>query len=440
MSEYFPLLMFPALLLAILSGFPVAFVLTGVGLLFGLIGHYCFDLFILSDFGFISSKVFGVFGNVTLMAVPLFIFMGIALEKSGIADELLQASAFLLRKIRGGMLFGIVIVGALLAASTGIVGATVVTMAALTIPTIERQKYNVTLSAGTICAAGTLGQIIPPSIVLILLADMMNIAVADLFAGAVIPGLLLIVCYLLYITYQVIFFPADFPPYTHSKDSYTLRTYLAAILPPVALIFLVLGSILFGIASPTESAGCGALAALCLALLKRKLQFSTLFEIAKTTTTLTAMVFTLLIGAQVFSVVFRGMYGDDILLELLSFSKDNPYLLLISVMAIFFVLGFFLDFLEICFIFVPIIGPLLTTEMGFNPIWIAILIAINLQTSFLTPPFGFSLFYFRGVAPESITTTQIYKGAIPFVLIQLVVLILIIFIPSLVTWLPNKLW
>lgn len=434
--------MFPALLLGILSGFPVAFVLSAVGLLFGLFGHYWLDIFPMTDFGFISSKIFGVIGNVTLIAVPLFIFMGITLEKSGIAEELLGTTERLFSRVRGGLLFGLIFVGALLAASTGIVGATVVTMGALSLPPLLKRNYDPKLCAGTICASGTLGQIIPPSIVLILLADMMNIAVADLFAGAIVPGLLLVLGYALYVFVQVSVNPSLVPVAIQETDTRaSLREILGVLIPPLILVILVLGSILLGIASPTEAAGCGAITALGLALFRRKLTLQTLREISERTTYLTAMVFTLLFGAQVFAVVFRGMYGDEVLIECLEVFSEEEALLFWLVMGFFFLLGFFLDFLEICFIFVPVITPMLTQELDMPAIWIAVLIAINLQTSFLTPPFGFSLFYLRGVATKSeLSTMDIYRGVIPFVLIQLAVLALVYAFPELALSLPRFIW
>lgn len=441
LEEIFPLLMFPALLLGILSGFPVAFVLSGIGLIFGLIGHFWLDIFFLSDFGFISSKIFGVIENVTLIAVPLFIYMGITLERSQIAEELLETVEQLLHRTKGGLLYGIVLVGALLAASTGIVGATVVTMGALSLPVLLKRRYDSALSTGTICAAGTLGQIIPPSIVLILLADMMNVGVADLFAAAIIPGLLLITLYLSYI-FVIIRRRPQLTPSTDIRSGQGVRIsqIVRLILPPLLLITLVLGTILCGIASPTEAAACGALGALALATYRKKLSRALLHDVAVRTTHLTAMVFALLFGAQVFGVVFRGMYGDEILIEMLSVLEDYEHLLFWAIMLFFFILGFFLDFLEICFIFIPIITPILTDHLEMPPVWVAILIALNLQTSFLTPPFGFSLFYLRGVAPKEVQTSDIYRGIIPFVILQIVTILLVFSFPALALWLPDAIW
>ncbi|MCB0320614.1 MAG: TRAP transporter large permease subunit [Bdellovibrionales bacterium] len=443
-TEVFPLLMFPAMFVGVLSGFPVAFVLAAVGLLFGLVGHFWLDAFVLSDFGFVSAKIFGVMSNVTLISVPLFIFMGMVLERSGIAEDLLQASEQMLRKTQGGVLYGLVLVGTLLAASTGIVGATVITMSLLSLPPLLERKYDSALAAGTICASGTLGQIIPPSIVLILLADMMNLAVADLFAGAIVPGLLLVLSYLAYIKIRISLNPKLAPSWDENQQReslhISLKSIASAMLPPLCLMVVVLGSILFGIASPTESAGCGAFGAIVIAVMRRRFSKEKLREALRATTSLTSMVFTLLIGAQVFSVVFRGMYGDDVLVETLATWQDKPSMMLWMVMLFFFILGCFLDFLEICFIFVPILTPILVLHGGYSPLWLAILIAINLQTSFLTPPFGFSLFYLRGVAPPEVSTADIYKGAIPFVVMQILVLITVYLFPGLILWFPNAIW
>ncbi len=436
-----PLLMFVALFAGILTGYPVAFVLAITGVLFGLIGYGC-DIFMLSDFGFISSKIFGVISNFTLVAVPLFIFMGITLERSGIAEDLIAAIDHLMRRFRGGLTLTLILVGALLAASTGIVGATVVTMGIISLPAMVERGFCKKLSCGTIAASGTLGQIIPPSIVLILLADMMNIAVADLFAAAVFPGLLLVSAYAGYVFIHSRLWP-ELSPLPEAQDTLAASELtlllLKSLAPPFLLIFLVLGSILFGIASPTEAAACGAVAALILTALKKKFTRKLLIDVAERTTSITSMVFTLLIGAQVFSVTFRGLYGDEIIIDMVTSFSTHSGLILFLVMVLLFVLGFFLDFFEICFILIPILSPLLIQELGMNPIWIAILIAINLQTSFLTPPFGFALFYLKGVAPPEITTVDIYKGIIPFVLIQLLVLTLIWIFPQLTLYLPTHL-
>ncbi|MCI5065914.1 TRAP transporter large permease subunit [bacterium] len=446
MSEFFPLLMFPALFFGVLTGVPVALVLCLVGFLFALFGVVFFEGFLWSDFGFLPLKIFGTFSNATLLSVPLFIFMGVALEQSRIAEDLLETTERLLTRFRGGLLYGLVIVGGLLAASTGIVGATVVTMGTLSLPSLLKHGYRKEISCGTICAAGTLGQILPPSIVLILLGDMMNVPVADLFAGAVLPGLLLV---LLYLCYLVLHFSRSAPSPTDHQAAdlsesigaqpLSLRQISTHLLPPLLLIFLVLGSILGGVASPSEAAGCGASAALLIALLKGRFSLHLVRETARQTTFLTSMVFTLLFGAQIFSTVFRGMNGDEVLLSLLrGFGEETTHLFW-AVMLFFFILGFFLDFIEICFIFVPVITPALTGDGSTNSVWLALLIALNLQTSFLTPPFGFSLFYLRGVAPDSISTAAIYRGVIPFIALQGAVFLLVYLFPPLVLWLPALL-
>jgi tripartite ATP-independent transporter DctM subunit len=443
LATLLPLSMFPVLFCFIMLGYPVAFTLGGVALLIGLIGVSS-DLFLISDFGFIPSKVFGIIQNVTLLAVPLFIFMGVTLEKSGVAEQLLLTVDKLCRKVNAGLPVALVAVGALLAASTGIVGATVVTMGVLSLPVLLARGYSKELACGTIAASGTLGQVIPPSIVLILLGDMMNVAVADLFAGALIPGLLLVVLYMLYTLIVVRLRP---PQVLHSRpdtlDSdvdLTPIEIVSSVLPPTLLILLVLGSILFGVASPTESAGCGAAGALVLAVLKGRCTWSNIQSVLMQTTHMTSMVFTLLIGAQFFSVVFRGMYGDEIIVDYITGLSFSPDLVLLVVLFLMFLLGFFLDFIEICFIVVPILGPILTGELNMDPVWVAILFAVNLQTSFLTPPFGFALFYLKGVAPVEVTTAHIFRGVVPFVFIQIVALGILLLFPPLVTWLPTYLF
>lgn len=435
-----PLLMFVALIFIILSGFPVAFALGGTAIYFGLIG-YELDLFYLNDFEFVPSKIFGIVSNFTLMAVPLFIFMGIMLERSGLAEELLCAMEVVCRKVRGGLTISIVLVGALLAASTGIVGATVVTMGVLSLPTLLKRGYCKKLSCGTIATAGTLGQIIPPSIVLVLLGDMMNIDVGDLFIGAILPGLLLVLLYVLYIVGRTSL-NSDLAPLPKEEEIAYNGNSLAALLfrsllPPAFLIFLVLGSILGGVASPTEAAACGAIGAIFLTIIKGRFCKETLSVSLEKTTQITAMVFTLLVGAQFFSVVFRGLAGDEIIMDCIMSLELHKSFILVFVMLLLFLLGFFLDFIEICFIVVPIITPILYS-LGFNPLWLAIMIAINLQTSFLTPPFGFSLFYLKGVAPPEVTTMDIYRGVFPFVILQLFALVLLWLFPEIVTYLPEK--
>ncbi|MFW7378329.1 MAG: TRAP transporter large permease [Oligoflexus sp.] len=443
LEQLLPLLMFPTLFIFLLSGFPVAFVLAGVSLLFAVIGS-SLDLFFWEDLGFIPSRVFGIVSNLTLVAVPLFVLMGMVLEKSGVASELLETISDVFRRYRSSLSFAVVLVGALLAASTGIVGATVVTMGVLSLPTMLQQGYDKRLACGTIAAAGTLGQIIPPSIVLILLGDMMNVDVGDLFAGAMIPGLLLVGVYLLYLAFRSYLDRSKVDTDNDAQaqrqhETVTATRLLKTLLPSGLLVILVLGSILGGLASPTEASGCGALGALIIALLKGRLNFKVLSEIGEKTARTTAMVFWLLLGAQFFGVVFRGLGGDDVIIDSIAAWNLSPYQVLIVFMFLLFVLGFFLDFLEICFIVIPIILPVMI-ELEFNLLWVAILVAINLQTSFLTPPFGFALFYLKGVAPAEVKTLDIYRGAIPYVGLQIFVLAVLIMFPDIVLWLPRVLF
>jgi len=439
---FLPIAMFLTLFVFILSGFPVAFTLGGTAILFALIGH-SLDIFSITDFAFIPSRVYGLITNFTLAAVPLFIFMGITLEKSGVAEELLENLSLLLKRINGGLLIAVVVVGAVLAASTGIVGATVVTMSVISLPAMLKRGYSSELASGAVAASGTLGQIIPPSIVLILLSDIMNLTISDVFAAALLPGLLLVSFYILYLVIRIYFSP-HLAPAEVQNESIPLASYLTklgvSIVPPLGLMVVVLGSILLGLASPTEAAACGALGALIIAFFRSKLSPSTLRDIMDRTTSITAMVFILIIGAQFFIITFRGLHGDDAIAHVIQTLDMNPTSVLFFTMLIIFVLGFFLDFLEICFIVVPVITPLLVVQLGVDPLWLAILIAINLQTSFLTPPFGFALFYMKGSAPPELKTWSIYKGILPFVGIQLLMLFILWFFPQVVTWLPEYLF
>ncbi|MCB0354436.1 MAG: TRAP transporter large permease subunit, partial [Bdellovibrionales bacterium] len=421
----------------------VAFVLVLTGVLFGLIGHW-FEIFALSDFGFLPSRLFGLMGNFTLVAVPLFIFMGITLEKSGLAEELLKTAETVLKRIRSGLPISLVLVGALLAASTGIVGATVVTMGIISLPRMMQRGISPPLACGTIAASGTLGQIIPPSIVLILLSDMMNLAVADVFAAAIVPGCLLVVSYIAYIVFIARIRPELIPDQageaeTHSYSELFVRV-IRNLIPPLLLILIVIGSILFGVASPTESAACGAFGAFLLCAIRKRVSVQMLKSTVVQTTAVTSMVFTLLIGAQVFSVVFRGLYGDEVISDFILGLEIPTPLILLTVLGLLFILGFFLDFMEICFIVVPIVTPLLVTDLHVNGLWLSILIALNLQTSFLTPPFGFALFYLKGVAPPQITTGDIYRGVFPFVGLQIFILAIVWAFPELATALPSYLF
>lgn len=434
MIELLPIWMFIFLLIFIMLGFPVAFTLAGTAVLFGFIGHY-FDVFYLADFGFVPSRVWGVMTNYTLVAVPLFVFMGLILERSGIASDLLKTVGKIFGRFRGSLAYSIVVVGAALAASTGIVGATVVTMGILALPTMLAEGYDKKLSCGVISASGTLGQIIPPSIVLVLLGDIMGQDVGNLFVAAVIPGLILVGFYLVYIFIQTWMNPKSFSE-PRMSESVSLSELCKTLLPPFILMSLVLGSIIFGVASPTEAASCGAFGAMIVAWFRKSLSLANLKEVMTQTASITTMVFTLLVGAQFFGVVFRGLYGDDLISDFIMDADFSKSWILLAILLLIFVLGFFLDFLEICFIVIPVVLPILKV-MQFDLIWVSILFAINLQTSFLTPPFGFALFYLRGVAPEGVTTADIYRGAIPFVIVQLLVLSVLFLIPALTTWLPG---
>ncbi|MBT7076876.1 MAG: TRAP transporter large permease subunit [Pelagibacterales bacterium] len=456
-QEIFIVLMLVSLLAVLMTGFPVAFTLSGVALFFGIFGSF-FDLFDMAFIQALPNRIYGIMTNDLLIAVPLFVFMGVMLERSKIAEELLDTMAHLLGSLKGGLGISVTLVGALLAASTGIVGATVVTMGLLSLPTMLKRGYSPTISTGTICAAGTLGQIIPPSIVLILLGDQISaayqqaqlakgnfapdsISVTDLFMGALIPGLCLVA---LYIIWQIIYaniYPDKMPIIPKSeRDALEFKELckrvLKVLIPPLVLIIAVLGSILMGLATPTESAGVGAIGAIILAFSRKQLSFKILKEVATSTAQTTSMVFTILIGAAMFSLVFRGFGGDDIVADFLMNLEGGVVTAIVITMVLMFILGFFLDFIEIIYVVLPIIGPAILM-MDINPLWFAIMIAVNLQTSFLTPPFGFALFYLRGVAPKSVLTTDIYKGAVPFVLIQILMLGILAIFPELATWLPS---
>jgi len=451
--EWVALLLFVAVIVLLLAGFPVAFTLAGTALMFafaGVIGGG-FEAAFLSG---LPSRVFGIMTNETLIAVPLFVFMGITLERARIAEDLLNTLSALFGSLRGGLGIAVTLVGMLLAASTGIVGATVVTMGLLSLPTMLKRGYAPGIAAGTICASGTLGQIIPPSIILVMLGDVISsayqqaqlargvfspktVSVGDLFAGALLPGLLLVGLYVAYLFVLAIVRPSAMPGNPQaSGERVTLRRMLAALAPPLILIVAVLGSILTGLATPTEAAGVGASGALLIAFRRRAMNFARLREIMEGTLRVSSMVFLILIGASVFSLVFRGFGGDHAVRELLHGLPGGVFAAVVIVMLVMFLLGFVLDFIEITFVVVPIVGPVLL-GMGLDPVWLGIMIAINLQTSFLTPPFGFALFYLRGVAPPEVSTVQIYRGVMPFVAIQLLALVIIAAFPALVTWLPG---
>ena len=450
-------LLFFSVILLLMAGFPVAFTLGGVALIFAGIGLMTGNF----DGGYLNalpSRLYGTMTNETLMAVPLFIFMGITLEKAKIAEDLLETMSALFGDFRGGLAISVILVGMLLAASTGIVGATVVTMGLLSLPSMIKRDYSQSLSTGVIAASGTLGQIIPPSIVLVLLGDVLSsaytdaqtsqgawsietISVGDLFVGAIVPGLILVSSYLLYVLIVSFLKPESMPCQAESSATkrINLRVLITVLFPPLFLILSVLGSIIFGLATITEAAGVGAAGAILLAYSKDALDRKSLKSISEDTAKLTTMVFMILIGASVFSLVFRGYEGDELVQSYLTAVPGGTFGIILVVMIAMFILGFVLDFIEITFVVVPIVAPIILA-LGVDPIWLGIMIAINLQTSFLTPPFGFALFYLRGVAPDSISTKSIYIGALPFVLIQLFVLILLASFPIIVTWLPSNLY
>jgi len=454
--EWVALLLFLAVIVLLLAGFPVAFSLGGTALIFAFFGSLGggFESAFLTG---LPSRIFGIMTNEIMVAVPLFVFMGITLERARIAEDLLDTLSALFGSLRGGLGISVTLVGMLLAASTGIVGATVVTMGLLSLPTMLKRGYSPEIAAGTICASGTLGQIIPPSIILVMLGDVMStayqqaqlaqgnfspdtVSVGDLFAGALVPGLLLVALYLLWLVFSAIVNPASMPAHVAADDEQvSAGRIFNALAPPLLLILAVLGSILGGLATPTEAAGVGAMGALLLALQRRGLSLERLQEIMRGTLRISSMVFMILIGASVFSLVFRGYGGDDGVRAVLDALPGGVISAVVVVMLVMFLLGFVLDFIEITFVVVPIVGPVLL-GMGLDPVWLGVMIAINLQTSFLTPPFGFALFYLRGVAPPEITTGQIYRGVIPFVGIQIFALLILAVFPGLVTWLPGLIY
>lgn len=450
-------LMFFAVIGFLLIGFPVAFTLAGTSVLFAYLGLY-FGVFDMSNLRALAGRYTGYMINEVLVAVPLFIFMGVMLERSNIAEQLLTTMGRLFGDMRGGLGISVILVGALLAASTGVVGATVVTMGLISLPAMLRAGYDPKLASGAICASGTLGQIIPPSTVLIFMGDMIagmnsqvqmslgnfapkTVSVGDLFAGAMIPGLLLVALYISYIIFKAIFDPESCPatPVPPEEKQGLWKEILFALVPPLLLIGAVLGSILGGIATPTEAASVGAVGATLLAALRWRLSLTVFAEVARRTAVVTSMIFIILFGASVFAIVFRQMGGDNLVREFLTTMPGGAIGAMITVMIIMFVLGFILDTFEIIFIVLPITAPTLLL-LGIDPVWLGVMIGVNLQTSFLTPPFGFSLFYLRGVAPNSVTTGMIYKGAIPFVGLQIVAIALLFIFPGLVLWLPSLLF
>lgn len=440
--EIIPLILIILICATLLLGYPVAFTLSGVSLLFAL-ACIPFGVFDASIFKSIPIRIFGIMNNVTLLAVPLFIYMGTILERSGIAAQMLKNMALAFKNIRGGLSISIIFVGALLAASTGIVGATVVTMGLMSLPIMMQQGYRKDFASGLVASTGTLGQIIPPSIALVLLGDVMSnayqraqndmgifsqktVTVGDLFIGAIIPGAMICFGYLVYTIYK------NFENKNIISDKSSLSISKVELIKtlglPLCLIFIVLGSIIAGIATPTEASALGAMGALIISAINGKINASFIKETSQKTAIVSSMIFAILIGASIFSLIFRGIGGDEFIDLIFGSLPGGPYVALIFVLALVFLLGFILDFIEICYVIVPLVAPPLLI-MGFDPVWLAILLAINLQTSFLTPPFGFSLFYLRGVADESIKTSEIYKGVIPFIFIQLLVLVLVLIFP-----------
>ena len=434
-TDLLPALMFVVFSVLILAGYPIAFTIGGTALAFGLYG------FGLDFFNLLPLRIWGIMTNFTLIAVTLFVFMGATLERSRLAEDLLETMGLVLGRLPGGLAISVVIVGTLLAASTGIVGATVTTMGLIALPTMLRRNYDKGLASGVICASGTLGQIIPPSIVLVLVGDILGVPVGDLFLGALIPGVSLAALYILYLLGISFFRPQAAPPIpreerTAISSRELLRRIGKVLVPPLFLMLAVLGSIFFGIAAPTEAAAMGASGALLLSILSGRFNFKMLKEVMETTTRLTSMVFIILVGATAFGLAFRGLGGDILIHDMVNQLDLPNWAIFACIMGVVFLLGFFLDYIEIAFIHLPVIAPILSA-MGFDPLWYGVLLGINLQTSFLTPPFGFALFYFRGVAPAQVTTGQIYRGIIPFVIIQMIGLMLVAFFPELSTWLPR---
>lgn len=449
MSEMLGVLMFLGALVLIFTGYPVAFALGGTGLMFALIGGLIgqFDWILFSA---LPQRLFGYMGNFVLLAIPYFILMGTLLQRSGLAEDLLKTFGILFGRLRGGLAIGVILVGTLLAAATGVVGATVVAMGMISLPIMLRYGYSPALASGVVAASGTLGQVIPPSVVLIVLGDQLGVSVGDLFLGSLVPGLAMAGMYLLYVVVVALFFPNQapaLPPEETDMPKMALaRQVVLVMLPPLLLIVIVLGSIFAGLATPTEAGALGVIGAMVLAALNRRLNLGTLTAALRSTVELTTMVMTLLVGATLFSLVFRGLGGDNLVEEVLSGLPGGALSFLIFVNVLVFILGFFLDYFEIVFILVPLVTPVV---LGFGGsdlmpltgtellVWFGVMMGVNLQTSFLTPPFGFSLFYLRGVAPESVKTTQIYLGVVPFIAIQLVALLLLIRFPILVTWVMS---
>ncbi|MDF2387564.1 TRAP transporter large permease subunit [Nostoc ellipsosporum NOK] len=437
--EWLGPLMFAGALVLLSLGYPVAFSLGGVAIAFGILGISLgvFDPIFLTA---MPQRIFGIMANYTLLAIPYFIFMGSMLEKSGIAERLLETMGILLGRLRGGLALAVVLVGAMLAATTGVVAATVVAMGLISLPIMLRYGYNKELATGVIAASGTLGQIIPPSVVLVVLGDQLGVSVGDLFIGSVIPGLMMAGAFALHVLI-VAFFKPDAAPALPAEvrdigGKALGKRVIQVMLPPLILILLVLGSIFFGIATPTEAGAVGCGGAIALAFANRQLTLESLRQVCDTTLRVSSMVIFILFGSTAFSLVFRGLNGDRFMLDVLSNLPGGQAGFLFVSMAVVFILGFFIDFFEIAFIVVPLFVPVAQT-LGIDLVWYGVILGANLQTSFLTPPFGFALFYLRGVAPAEVTTADIYRGAVPFILLQLLVLVLIIVFPGIVSFLPS---
>lgn len=451
--EYLALWMFAAAIGLLLIGYPVAFSLGGTAVLFTLIGSDLLPtwgldlpwdpLFRFARLSILPQRIFGtIMENYTLVAVPFFVFMGVMLEKSGLAEDLLETMGMLFGSLRGGLAISVVLVGALLAASTGVVGASVVTMGILALPVMLKYNYSKSLATGVVASSGTLGQIIPPSIVLVILGDQIGVSVGQLFLGALIPGFLLAGLFVLWVIFVAITRPKDAPALPlETRNIHGSKLFvkvLKSLIPPLFLILLVLGTIFFGFATPTEAGAMGALGAMLLALINRRLNLTTLTDTMDQTVRLTSMVFIILVGATAFSMVFTALRGDRIVDEFLLNLPGGQWGFLFFTMLTIFILGFFIDFIEITFIVVPFIAPIALRYFGADMMmWFGVVVAMNLQSSFLTPPFGFALFYLKGVSPPSIKTGDIYRGIIPFIVLQIIALILIILFPSIVTWLPS---
>jgi tripartite ATP-independent transporter DctM subunit len=434
--EYIALMMVGAFFVLVLTGMPVAFAIAAVGFVFGFIG---FDGWL---FELLPSRIYGTISNYTLLAIPLFVFMGVMLDKTRVAERMLEVIGYASGALPGGMALAVIAVGVLLGAATGIVGAAIVTLTLIALPTLLRRGYKRTVACGTICAAGTLGQIIPPSLVLLVLADTMNLSVGSLFAAALMPGLMLAGLYVLYLMTLAWFYSADVPAIDAAERAQMskgqiVKDLFTAVLPPGLLVAAVLGSIIAGIAAPTEAAAVGAVGAVVVALIMRRLSWPVFSDAVMSTVRITAMVFFVLIASQVFALAFRGLDGEFLIEAMFNWVPGGAYGTLLFILLLIFLLGFFLEWIQITYIAVPLFLPFLAGYPEFSLVWIAILIAMNLQTSFLTPPFGWSLIFMKGVAPPDIRTTEIYRGAVPFVVIQLVALGLLILFPGIALWLPE---